>query len=71
MEKPSKSTIAGAFAMRNEVLHRTANKPPTYASVYRVSDSDDEATVRIDVELATPSSDPSLGQHVSFFSFYL
>ena len=67
MEKPSGRTMASVFAMVNEVLHQVANKPFTSASVYRESDSDDKAMVGIDVELATPSSNISLEQHISFF----
>ena len=67
MEKPSGRTMASAFAMTNEVLYPTANKPPTSASVYKTSDSDDEAIVGMDVELATPSLHIFLEQYVSFF----
>ena len=67
MKKPSGGTMASAFASTNELLHQAANKPPTSASVCIASDSDDEATVGMDVELATPSSDPSPEQHVSLF----
>ena len=59
MEKPNGRTMARAFAMANEVRHRAANKPITSASVCKTSDSDDEATVGMDVEFATPTSDPS------------
>jgi hypothetical protein len=38
-----------------------------FASVHETSDSDDEGTVGMDVELATPSSNPSPEQHVSLF----
>ena len=71
MEKPSGKTMAGVFAMANEVPHQTVNKPPTSGSIYRASDSDYKATVGMDVELAMPSSNPSPRQHVNFFSFYL
>ena len=47
--------MASVFAMTNEV-HQAANKPPISATIYRASDSNDEATVGMDVELATPSS---------------
>ena len=67
MKKLSRRTMASAFVMANEFLHQVVNKPPTSASVYRASDSDDEATVGMDVELATPSSNPSPKQHVSLF----
>ena len=67
MEKPSGRTMASAFAIANKDLHQTANKPPTSASVYRASNSNDEATVGMDVELATPSSDLSPEQYVSLF----
>ena len=60
MKKPSGKTMANAFAMTNKVLYQAANKPPTSASVYRASDSKDKATVGMDVELATPSSDITL-----------
>ena len=56
MEKPNGRIMVSAFVMTNEVLHQAANKPPTFASVYKMYNSDDEATVGIDAELATPSS---------------
>ena len=59
MEKPSRRTMTSAFGMANKVLHQAANKPHISASLYRASHSDDETTVGIDVELATPSSNPS------------
>ena len=55
IEKPSGRTMASVFAIANEVLHQAANKPPTSASIYRAFNSDDEATVVMNVELATPS----------------
>jgi len=67
MEKPGGRTMASAFAMTNEVLHQAANKPTTSASMCRASDSDDEAMVGMDVEFATPSSDPSPEQQVNIF----
>ena len=65
-EKPNGRIMANAFVMAKEVLHQAANKPPTSASVYKMYDSDDEATVGIDAELATPSS-LSPKQHVNLF----
>ena len=38
-----------------------------FASVHETSDSDDEGTGGMDVELATPSSNPFPEQHVSMF----
>ena len=60
MEEPSRKTMASAFAITNKILHQTANKSPTSASVYRASNTNDEATIGMDVELATPPSDPPL-----------
>ena len=59
MKKLSIRTMVSAFAPTNELLHQAVNTPPTSVSVCTTSDSDDEATVGMDVELATPSSDPS------------
>ena len=64
MEKPNGRIMASAFVITNEVLHQAANNPPTSASVYKLYDSDDEAMVGIDAELAMPSSF-SPKQHVS------
>jgi len=66
MEKPNGRIMASAFVITNEVLHQAVKKPPTSASVYKLYDSDDEAMVGIDAELATPSS-LSPKQHVSLF----
>ena len=54
--------------MTNEVLHQVANKPPTSASVYKMYDSDDEATVGMDAELATPSS---LSPKITYKPFFI
>jgi hypothetical protein len=55
MEKPNERTMANTFYMENEVLRIAVDKPPISTSVYRASDSDDEATINMDVELATTS----------------
>ena len=60
MKKLSGGTMASAFASTNNLLHQAATKPPTSGSVCTTSNSDDEATVGMDVDLTTPSSDPSL-----------
>ena len=57
--------MVSAFASTNDLLHQATTKPPTSASVCTSSNSDDEVMVGMDVDLATPLSDPSPEQHLS------
>lgn len=51
-----KTNVSSEASIEKQSIRTMANAFP---NVYTISDSDDETTVQMDVEWATPLSDPS------------